>query len=186
MMLAVSNFLEKEDLDTFVNFAYEFDKINTVPCLKSHWVLNSAGSTHNVTRISPLKNHTVQAPYHSGISESLQNSLYDNLKNFWEKYSSALEQHGKAIIDKSFSYSRFYLFFQYTDIEESYVFHSHPNESLVGVLYLYPEKSTGTIFKDTSMPWEVNKMVLFTGDVEHNFENVNDRHKRFTLNFFMR
>ena len=46
-MLAVSNFLEKKDLDTFLDFAYEFDKINTVPCLKSHWVLNSAGSTHD-------------------------------------------------------------------------------------------------------------------------------------------
>ena len=117
---------------------------------------------------------------------ALQDDLYGNLEKFWNKYCPIVEQHAKTIIGDSFDCSGFRIFLQYTDMEEDYGFHSHPLDVLVGVLYLTPEKSTGTIFRDRTLSWEVNKLVLFKGDIEHNFVNPNDAHKRFTLNFFFR
>ncbi len=159
----IDNFLEKEDLNTLVSL-----KLNSISG-KEIKVYHNSVNTKKV-----IKNTCIPEE----ILDKLQKSYHKQAINILK------ELNPKKI--NLYEYSEFHIIFTGRD----YKFPIHddtPNKLLSGVIYLKPEKNTGTIFYSNKqgegkkeVEWKINRAVFFSRSEKntwHSYEGdgVSDR-----------
>ncbi len=159
----IDNFLEDEDFQSLSNYAKNLSENNKIDVYP-----NTIDKDNNILKSSIEKNLLIK------INSRYLPQAFDILK----------ELNPEKI--KLFSYSDFSII--KTNKNSKFPIHDDtPNKLLSGVIYLYPESNSGTVFYNsksgdnkTSIDWKQNRAVFFSRkerETWHSYEGdrINDR-----------
>ncbi len=159
----IDNFLEDEDFKSLSNYAKNLSENNKIDVYP-----NTIDKNNNILKLSIEKNLLIK------INSKYLPRAFDILK----------ELNPEKI--KLFSYSDFSII--KTNKNSKFPIHDDtPNKLLSGVIYLYPENNSGTVFYNsksgdnkTSIDWKQNRAVFFSRrerETWHSYEGdrINDR-----------
>ena len=159
----IDNFLENEDFKSLSNYAKNLSENNKIDVYP-----NTIDKNNNILKLSIEKNLLIK------INSKYLPRAFDILK----------ELNPEKI--KLFSYSDFSII--KTNKNSKFPIHDDtPNKLLSGVIYLYPENNSGTVFYNsksgdnkTSIDWKQNRAVFFSRrerETWHSYEGdrINDR-----------
>ena len=159
----IDNFLEDEDFKSLSNYAKNLSENNKIDVYP-----NTIDKNNNILKLSIEKSLLIK------INSKYLPRAFDILK----------ELNPEKI--KLFSYSDFSII--KTNKNSKFPIHDDtPNKLLSGVIYLYPENNSGTVFYNsksgdnkTSIDWKQNRAVFFSRrerETWHSYEGdrINDR-----------
>lgn len=159
----IDNFLEDEDFKSLSNYAKNLSENNKIDVYP-----NTIDKNNNILKLSIERNLLIK------INSKYLPRAFDILK----------ELNPEKI--KLFSYSDFSII--KTNKNSKFPIHDDtPNKLLSGVIYLYPENNSGTVFYNsksgdnkTSIDWKQNRAVFFSRrerETWHSYEGdrINDR-----------
>lgn len=187
-MLEVENFLDEDLFTTFKDLAEKVNefkfycpkKLNFVVRKESDDTVNSLVKTRwGSSGDSP----TETFHYLIELEESVQDKIFDALKELQKKYFHAYEDYGKKLTDNNFKIDTFQTDFQFLEADTLIGSHVH-HKGVSSVIYVHPRESKGTIFDDKVVDWKPNKAIMFTQET-HSFMNTSSSVKRVNINIFI-